>query len=36
MLRRYFGLSHQTWGKDAYGGRYPWLARAHEREEDAS
>jgi toluene monooxygenase system protein A len=27
MLRRYFGLSHDSWGKDALGGRYPWLER---------
>lgn len=28
MLRSYFGLSFDTWGKDAYGGQYPWMARA--------
>ena len=27
MLRRYFGLSYETWGKDAFGGDYPWLGR---------
>ena len=27
LLRRYFGLDHDTWGKDAYGGEYPWLKR---------
>lgn len=27
MLRRYFGLTQQDWGKDAYGGDYPWLSR---------
>jgi toluene monooxygenase system protein A len=27
LVRRYFGLDHETWGKDAYGGVYPWLAR---------
>jgi toluene monooxygenase system protein A len=27
LLRRYFGLSHETWGKDALGGAYPWLER---------
>jgi toluene monooxygenase system protein A len=25
LLRRYFGLTHDDWGKDAYGGRYPWM-----------
>ncbi|HEX2676750.1 MAG TPA: toluene-4-monooxygenase system B family protein [Polyangiales bacterium] len=24
-LLRYFGLSEQTWGRDVYGGAYPWL-----------
>ena len=27
MLRQYFGLDYATWGKDVFGGRYPWLAR---------
>lgn len=27
MLQRYFGLRYETWGKDAFGGDYPWLAR---------
>jgi toluene monooxygenase system protein A len=27
LLRRYFGLNYETWGKDAYGGVYPWLGR---------
>jgi toluene monooxygenase system protein A len=27
LVRRYFGLTHDTWGKDAYGGKYPWLER---------
>jgi toluene monooxygenase system protein A len=27
LLRRYFGLEHGTWGKDAHGGDYPWLDR---------
>jgi toluene monooxygenase system protein A len=27
MLRRYFGLSYETWGKDVYGGNYPWCER---------
>lgn len=28
MVRKYFGLDYETWGKDASGGRYPWLVRA--------
>jgi toluene monooxygenase system protein A len=28
MLRQYFGLDYQHWGKDVYGGDYPWLQRA--------
>jgi toluene monooxygenase system protein A len=27
MLQRYFGLTFDTWGKDLYGGEYPWLKR---------
>ncbi len=27
MVRRYFGLEYETWGKDAFGGDYPWLER---------
>ena len=27
MLRQYFGLSFENWGKDVYGGRYPWINR---------
>lgn len=27
MLRQYFGLDYASWGKDAYGGEYPWLKR---------
>lgn len=27
LLTGYFGLDHATWGKDVYGGRYPWIAR---------
>jgi toluene monooxygenase system protein A len=27
MLTRYFGLSFETWGKDATGGDYPWMNR---------
>jgi toluene monooxygenase system protein A len=28
LLRTYFGLSEDAWGKDVAGGRYPWLERA--------
>jgi toluene monooxygenase system protein A len=28
LVQRYFGLDYQTWGKDAFGGVYPWLQRA--------
>ncbi|MET0594778.1 MAG: YHS domain-containing protein [Polyangiaceae bacterium] len=27
ILRHYFGLRHETWGKDAFRGDYPWLVR---------
>jgi len=27
LLRRYFGLSFETWGKDAYRGEYAWIDR---------
>jgi toluene monooxygenase system protein A len=27
MVRDYFGLEYEAWGKDAYGGRYPWITR---------
>ena len=33
LLQRYFDLSYDDWGKDAFGGRYPWLRREREREE---
>ena len=26
-LVQYFGLRPETWGKDAFGGRYPWMER---------
>jgi toluene monooxygenase system protein A len=26
-MLRHFGLDYQTWGKDVFGGRYPWLIR---------
>jgi toluene monooxygenase system protein A len=28
MLTQYFELRYETWGKDAFGGVYPWLHRA--------
>jgi toluene monooxygenase system protein A len=27
LVRQTFGLSFDTWGKDAFGGEYPWLGR---------
>jgi toluene monooxygenase system protein A len=27
LITRYFHLDYDTWGKDAYGGVYPWLTR---------
>jgi toluene monooxygenase system protein A len=27
LIQRYFGLDFGTWGKDVYGGSYPWLSR---------
>jgi len=27
LVRQSFGLSYDSWGKDAFGGEYPWLAR---------
>jgi len=27
MLRGYFGLSFEDWGKDVCGGNYPWAKR---------
>lgn len=27
LLTRYMGLNFETWGKDAFGGDYPWLKR---------
>ena len=27
LLRRGFGLDHDSWGQDASGGQYPWLTR---------
>jgi toluene monooxygenase system protein A len=31
MLTRYFGLTYETWGKDIYGGRYPFIDRTEGR-----
>ena len=28
LVQRYFGLDYETWGKDAFGGDYPWLEQA--------
>jgi hypothetical protein len=28
MLRQYFGLDHHSWGRDAHGGRYPFIDRS--------
>ena len=28
LVQRYFGLTYETWGKDAFGGAYPWLVRS--------
>jgi toluene monooxygenase system protein A len=30
-LLRHFDLSDAEWGKDAHGGRYPWIARPERR-----
>jgi hypothetical protein len=27
MVRRYFGLDHDRWGKDVFAGDYPWIKR---------
>jgi toluene monooxygenase system protein A len=27
MLQRYFGLDYHSWGKDAFGGEYPFITR---------
>jgi toluene monooxygenase system protein A len=31
LVTRYFGLSWDDWGKDAFGGVYPWLQRPERR-----
>jgi toluene monooxygenase system protein A len=28
LVQQYFGLHHDSWGKDAFRGEYPWLERA--------
>jgi toluene monooxygenase system protein A len=33
LVRRYFGLSEDTWGKDVERGHYPWLANVDVRTE---
>jgi toluene monooxygenase system protein A len=33
LIQRYFGLDYGSWGKDVYGGRYPWLHRPKKGEE---
>jgi toluene monooxygenase system protein A len=30
ILTQYFGLRQETWGKDLYAGRYPWMNRGAE------
>ncbi len=27
LVMKYFSLTQETWGKDAHGGKYPWLKR---------
>jgi len=27
LLQRYFDLTPETWGRDVFGGEYPWLVR---------
>lgn len=29
LVRTYFGLTRETWGKDAFGGDYPFIEREH-------
>jgi toluene monooxygenase system protein A len=31
MMTSYFGLEYATWGKDSFGGNYPWLERPARR-----
>jgi toluene monooxygenase system protein A len=31
LVQRYFGLDYHSWGKDAFGGVYPFVARAQAR-----
>jgi hypothetical protein len=30
-MLRYFDLRYEIWGKDLFGGEYPWLTRAEKR-----
>lgn len=32
MVRNYFGLSYGDWGKDIFGGQYPFIDRSHKIE----
>lgn len=32
LVREYFGLDPQTWGRDSYGGDYPWLHELGKRD----
>lgn len=34
LLTQYFGLTADTWGKDAYGGRYTWLDKVQGAKEN--
>jgi hypothetical protein len=27
LIQKYFGLDYGSWGKDVYGGEYPWIQR---------
>ena len=29
LIRKYFALDFNTWGKDVFGGRYPWIKRGN-------
>ena len=35
MLTQYFGLTYDSWGKDSFGGVYPWLQRKREDNDGA-
>lgn len=34
LITQYFGLNYSTWGKDAFAGRYPWMACSKSAGED--